>query len=292
MPAKKKSDPVKPKDATSEKGTSKAKGKTSAKTSAGDASNSASKPAFKIDSALKIDLAETAVSKWLISRTFSMAEVAEMHGITLRELLLHFKNREELLSYYYESRWVAFQTLKDQVPDYHAYTTEEKLSNLIYSILDLISPQKEFIRKTFSQYVLAPHVQPSDDRSSCIRNSESCQLRSSFHKAFNAEIRSVFSGGDVSKTSKVLVATPAQELLWLSFLGILRYWLEDTSKDSENTAALVDKWVSVLAELATSSLGDKVLDLGRFLLRELPLQKIWNPKDGSWKEWDYKKWGM
>lgn len=238
------------------------------------------------DPALTIDLAETAISKWMISRTFSLAEVASHHNITLRELLLHFKNREELLAYYYESRWILFQTLKEQVPDYHGYTIEEKLSNLIYSLLDLMSPQKEFIRKTFSHYVLIPR-----ELSGCSRM-KSCTRRTPFHEAFNSEIRSMFSREEISKTSKVIVATPALELIWLSFLGIIRYWLQDTSKDGENTAALIDKFTAVLAELATSSLGDKMIDLGRFLMRELPLQSVWNPKDRTWKEWDYKTWGM
>ena len=106
--------------------------------------------------ALKIDLVETAVSNWMISKKFSLAGVAGAHGLSTRELLRHFENREELLGYYYESRWVLFKTLKEQVPDYEGYTVEEKLSNLFYTLFELMSTEKEFVRKTFSQFVLLP----------------------------------------------------------------------------------------------------------------------------------------
>ena len=205
--------------------------------------------------ALKIDLAETAVSKWMIHPKFSLSEVATAQGLTLRELLLLFKSREELLSYYYESRWVLFQTLKDQVPNYDDYTVEEKLSNLFYSLIDLMSPQKDFVRKT-------AHT----------------PLFCGFRKAFQKEIRTIFSGKEVSKSTKVAMATPVAEFLWVSFMGVLRYWISDTSTEGENTAALIDKGVAVVAELATNSFGDKVIDLGRFLLREFPLSKEWGAK--------------
>lgn len=205
--------------------------------------------------ALRIDLAETAVSKWIIHPKFSLSEVAASNGITLRELLLQFKSREELLSYYYESRWVLFQTLKDQVPNYNEYTVEEKLSNLFYSLIDLMSPQKDFVRKTAHS-----------------------PLFCGFHKAFQKEIRTIFSGKEVSNTIKIAMATPVAEFLWISFMGVLRYWISDTSSEGENTAALIDKGVAVVAELATNPLGDKVIDLGRFLLREFPLSREWSTK--------------
>lgn len=207
------------------------------------------------DPALKIDLAETAVAKWMIHPSFSLSEVATAHNISLRELLLQFKNREALLSYYYDSRWVLFQTLKEQVPNYDAYTVEEKLSNLFYSMIELMSPQKEFVRKTS-------------------RSSLFCKFRSDFQ----AEMRSIFSGNEVSNSAKIVLATPVSEFLWLSFIGVLQYWISDTSTEGENTAALIDKGVAVISELASNSLGDKVIDLGRFLLREFPLSKEWGAK--------------
>lgn len=209
------------------------------------------------DPTLRIDLAEKAADLWLVDRRFSLAELADRQGIALRDLLLEFDTRRDLLTFYFDSRWTLFRTLKGQVPDYGTYTAQERLSNLLYSLLDLMSPQKTFVVQAFGRY----------------GNTEA------FRKAFREEMREAFDSPELSASARVVLIGPFYEAVWLAFLGLLDYWGRDRSKNGEDTAALIDKSVALLAELLTNAVADKALDLGRFLLRDA--RKAW--KSTSWR---------
>ena len=204
------------------------------------------------DPTLRIDLSEKAADLWLVDERFSLAELADRQGISLGELLLEFDSRRELLAHYFDSRWTLFRTLKSQVPDYAAYTAQERLANLLYSLLDLMSPQKTFVIRAFGRY----------------GNTES------FRGEFRAEIREAFESPELSNAAKLVLSGPFYEAVWWAFMGLLEYWGRDRSKGGEDTAALIDKSVALLAELLTNAVADKALDLGRFLIRDA--RNAWN----------------
>lgn len=204
------------------------------------------------DPTLRIDLSEKAADLWLVDERFSLAELADRQGITLGELLLEFDSRRELLTHYFDSRWTLFRTLKSQVPDYASYTAQERLANLLYSLLDLMSPQKTFVIRAFGRY----------------GNTDS------FRREFRSEIREAFESPELSNAARLVLSGPFYEAVWWAFMGLLDYWGRDRSKGGEDTAALIDKSVALLAELLTNGVADKALDLGRFLLRDA--RNAWN----------------
>lgn len=206
------------------------------------------------DSTLRIALCEGAVERWLVGKRFSLGDLADSQGVTLARLLELFDGREALLSGYYDTRWIAFDTLRAQVPGYDSYSFDEKLGNLFYSLIDLMRPQKTFVCRTWPRYL------------GSIQELGGSAFRSAFHR----EIRTLLSSGDVSRSSSaVMRLTPATDLIWLAFLGIVEYWCRDASHDGEKTMALIDKWVALIGAVASSEIADKGLDLARFLSGDL-----------------------
>jgi hypothetical protein len=219
------------------------------------------------DSTLRIALCEGAVGQWLVEKRFSLADLADSQGVTLARLLELYDGRDALLSGYYDTRWIAFHTLRAQVPGYDDYTFEEKLGNLLYSLIDLMRPQKSFVCRTWPRYL---GYLPDPGGLAASSGNRCISRGSAFRSAFHKELGTLLSSGDVSTSSRaVMRLTPAMDLIWLAFLGIVDYWCRDNSHDGEKTMALIDKWVALLGAAASSGIADKGLDLARFLSGDL-----------------------
>lgn len=213
---------------------------------------------------IRIQLAEAAADAWMLDPSFSLAELADATGVTLADVLREFDDRTALLSYYYESRWALYGSLKAQVPDFESYSVEEKLSNLFYSLIDLMSDRKGFVARTAFDHLSASAIPGA--------------TLHPFQREFRGEIRSILgskdaSAGakaqDVSAAGRLAIITPVLDALYASFLGILYFWIHDESKEGERTAALIDKWIALISELFRSSIADKSIDLARFLAKDV-----------------------
>lgn len=61
---------------------------------------------------------------------------------------------------------------------------------------------------------------------------------------------------------------PQEETLWLHFVSILKFWLQDDSAGFEKTTAYIEKSVTTGFGLVDNPITDKFIDLGKFLWRE------------------------
>jgi hypothetical protein len=55
--------------------------------------------------------------------------------------------------------------------------------------------------------------------------------------------------------------------LWINFLFILKFWIEDTSNGFEKTDAAIEKSVNLAMDLMGKSALDAALDFGKFLFQ-------------------------
>lgn len=55
---------------------------------------------------------------------------------------------------------------------------------------------------------------------------------------------------------------------WIHFMTLMKYWLEDTSKNFEQTDVLIEKSVNTGLDIVESNTLGKILDLGKFILKD------------------------
>lgn len=55
---------------------------------------------------------------------------------------------------------------------------------------------------------------------------------------------------------------------WLHFITLMKFWLEDTSKNFEQTDILIEKSVNTGLDIFESNTLGKILDLGKFILKD------------------------
>jgi AcrR family transcriptional regulator len=58
------------------------------------------------------------------------------------------------------------------------------------------------------------------------------------------------------------------EILWDFYIGVIYYWLRDSSSQSANTSQMIDKTLALLNELLKTNVLSKLLDLLQFFIRQ------------------------
>lgn len=65
-----------------------------------------------------------------------------------------------------------------------------------------------------------------------------------------------------------LPKTIFQEIMWLQFLSILKFWLDDTSENFEKTDMFIEKSMAAQNEIFNMLRWGKLLDWGKFVIQE------------------------
>ncbi|TVR17370.1 MAG: hypothetical protein EA391_05040 [Balneolaceae bacterium] len=207
---------------------------------------------------LKRKISEAAAMRAAVNRFFSISSLAAKAGVKESEIDELFKTRNEILEYYYESRISAYREQREMIDDYSQFTLSEKLSNLFLMLIELLSEDKQFVEKTYSQLVV---------------NKTFC--RSGFRHELIAELNQIFSDDEkVSTTCRPFLNKYSYNFIFTQFHGLVWFWLSDKSPHQENTLALIDKWSALIEEICYSKITDKSFDLLKFLAYNSPLKNL------------------
>lgn len=72
----------------------------------------------------------------------------------------------------------------------------------------------------------------------------------------------------ISKLSKKVGEKLSTEVLWMHFIAIFHFWLNDTSPSFEKTDALIEKSVRAGIDLTENVPTESLFDLGKFVFKE------------------------
>jgi hypothetical protein len=88
-----------------------------------------------------------------------------------------------------------------------------------------------------------------------------------WHKESAAIFRSMIDGDPrIPGTNTLVMRDFVYDILVREYMQLIHFWLQDDSKGTERTLALVDKLTGFANELLYSGIIDKGFDLGRYLL--------------------------
>ncbi len=207
---------------------------------------------------LKQKISEAAAKRAAVNKYFSIASLAVKSGVKESEIRELFKTRNEILEYYYESRISAYRELQEKINDYSEFSLSEKLSNLFLTLIELLSEDKIFVEKTYSQLV-----------------AKKIYCESGLRREIISELDQIFSDDkQISTASKPFLNKYSFNLIYAQFHGLVWFWLSDESPHQENTLALIDKWSAVIEEICYSKITDKGFDLLKFLAYISPLGNL------------------
>ena len=187
-------------------------------------------------------------------RSASMREIARRAGVGDATIYNYFPTKESLLYGYCEHIQRQTMSALKEIEDFHTFTLQEQLQQLVETELQLWLPARDFLQQVFTLTYYSP-------ASGVSHLAETRRLNK---KMVTDMLEAAVEAGEVPDQ-------PYRELLprlfWDYQTGILAYWLKDSSQDFENTTQLLDKTMSIVATILHQGLVGKSLDLISFLFR-------------------------
>jgi AcrR family transcriptional regulator len=170
----------------------------------------------------------------------TMRLIASEAGVSLGNAYYYFASKEHLVQAFYdrtqaEHRAAAAKALKKT-------DLADRLSGVLLAWVEQMSPYHEFAGKFFkSAAEPSSALSPFSDESRPAR------------EASVALYRDVLAGSEqFSKVPKDL-AEQLPDLLWLYQMGIVLYWVHDTSRAARNTKLLIERTVPLVVRMIALS---------------------------------------
>ena len=201
----------------------------------------------------KIRISRCGADLYLRNSRFSMTALAEESNIEPEKIYDFFSNRRDVLDFFYEGLILEYEESIQAIDSYSDFTLSEKLSNLALTILDLMDPYKEFIRKTYRERVVCS------------------KRKTSFEKHFRKQLKAIYeSDSKQSRLSAALNREPLYKAGTYNFHLLIRFWLSDKSMANQKTMEFVDKWTAFVEEIHYTSILDRGFDVAKFLFYNSP----------------------
>jgi AcrR family transcriptional regulator len=201
----------------------------------------------------KIQISKSGALLYLKNPRFSMSALAEEADIKPDQMYEYFSNRRDVLDFFYEGLILEYKESILSIDAYDSFSLSEKLSNLALTILDLMDPYREFVRKTYTDLVVCSSRQTTYDNH------------------FREELKAIYeSDKNQSRLSSFLNRGPLYGAGTYNFHLLVRFWLKDESAGSQKTMEFIDKWTVFVEELHYSSILDRGFDVAKFIYYNSP----------------------
>src|SRR5699024_7321647 len=153
------------------------------------------------------------------------------------------------LMYFFEQS----QKLALQIEHYEELSPKEKLLNFYYLFFENLNMNRSLVLMILDQGI-----------KSNIRRY--CHLRTPHHElvqSLDIQLLDLFE--KMQESLNKYKDRPIEEILWIHFMSIFKYWKADDSPGFEKTDVYIEKSLDTGFEIVDSTLLDKVFDLGKFL---------------------------
>lgn len=162
----------------------------------------------------------------------TMRAIADDAGVSLGNAYYYFSSKEHLIQAYYDRLFVDHAVIAQEALE-GTTTFADRLSSVLLAWVDVAAPYHEFAGKFFKNA-----AEPTSPLSPF--SSESTPTR----EAAIALHRQVIDGSDLKLAKGLRAELP--ELLWLAQMGVVLFWVHDSSENQERTRQLIRQVVPIL----------------------------------------------
>ena len=200
----------------------------------------------------KIELSLLAAELYQKKGRLSMRDLINSSEMSASQIFELFPAKDAMLAYAYPSMVIQYWAMIDEIDEFHRLLISEKLGNFIYTMLEMLSDHKLFVKDTFTRLVACKGVK-SD---------------------FADEVSAVYEDfltrdGNLSITAGLVTRPLFYRWMTTQFIALIEFWIRDTSASKERTIGLVDKACSLFEDVLYSELIDKGLDFSKYLYSTL-----------------------
>ena len=172
--------------------------------------------------------------------TTTTRAIARKAGIAEGTVFNYFRSKEDIALFFFEEEVDhAIAAVRDN-PRLRKAPLEEKLFTLVHSQLEYLAPYERFIGAALIHALNpASHLGPFSHRAQQLRHR---------YLAFVTEL--VEESAPKQQHSTISWLVP--EAFWIYYLGVLLFWLYDSSEDKQHTLAFLDRSLHVGVSFLTN----------------------------------------
>ena len=185
----------------------------------------------------------------------SVYKFAKENDITEQEFYEFFGSFDGLRKKIWDKFFDNTLSVMEKSPDYHSFSNREKLLTFFYTFFEVLTANRSYVF-----YALSEHK----DR---MKNLE--QLKG-LRRKMRSFAKELISDGNSEKSFKLFEQSESifSEGVWVQFLFLLKFWMEDNSPSFESTDVAIEKSVHTVFDLFDNTPLERVVDFGKFLWKE------------------------
>ena len=185
----------------------------------------------------------------------SVENFAQLHQFDDVIFYEHFTSFKDLEKSIYNVLFENSLVILKQSPEYHNFSKKDKLLSLYYTFFENMTLNQAYVKLCLSGF---ENQLKALSTFSLIKQSFTTFIDELNLETINLNIDNV----------ETIQKKAIKESAWIQFLFILKFWLDDTSKDSEKTDILIEKSINTGIELLDTKSLHNMIDLAKFLYKE------------------------
>ena len=163
--------------------------------------------------------------------------IARKAGIAEGTVFNYFKTKEDIALHFFEQEVDHAIASVRENPRLRRAPLEEKLFTLVQSQLEFLAPYERFISAAFIQALKpASPLGPFSHRAQELRH------------RYVGFVQELFDES-LPKGRENPLSWMAPDAFWIYYLGVLLYWLHDSSSGKQNTLAFLDRSLSIAVSM-------------------------------------------
>jgi AcrR family transcriptional regulator len=191
----------------------------------------------------------------------TMRQIAKASGMGEATIYNYFPTKEAILYAFYEDHLEACIEALKAVPDFNTFTLQEQLQSLFDTSLNRYLDNRDFVRKTFSKVFMSG--------SRDWRRTKA--VRAALLAAMNDMLSAAAESGEIPDQ---VFADLIGQLFVDAYIGVVTYWLADTSEGFTNTQVLIDRALDLSCAMLKAGVANKLFDITIFLFKTHVLSRM------------------
>ncbi len=191
----------------------------------------------------------------------TMRGIAKKAGFGDATIYNYFPTKESILFAYYEERLNDCVEKIKKIEDFNEYSINEQLQTLFHIKLELFLADREFVEISFKRIFLT-------------LNQNSKQIKK-IRDLFRVIIKDIFdAASDAGEIPPQIFDEIIYHLIWDYYIGIVFFWLKDTSDNFSETTILIDRSLDLISSVLESGIVNKAFDLASYFFKNHILSKM------------------
>ena len=185
----------------------------------------------------------------------SVYKFAKDNDMTEQDFYKHFGSFEGLRKSIWERFFDNSMEVMEKSKEYASFSDREKLLTFFYTFFEVLTANRSYVL-----YTLTEHDQS-------LKNLD--QLKT-LRKKVKKYARTLIEEGNKEKSMKLFQQSEMifSEGVWVQFLFLLKFWMDDNSAAFESTDIAIEKSVNTVFDVFDNTPLERVVDFGKFLWKE------------------------